>query len=295
VQRSYLLPVMILLFLIWCPGPFQHHASGAEVLFRHSVGGTEGFHAISAVDTLVELARRYDVGFNEIEAANPGVDPFDPEEGSRVAIPGRWILPDVPRRRGIVINLAEMRLYYFPSRNKDLVETFPIGIGDEGWDTPTGSFRIIEKKVNPAWYVPASIRAQNPELPAIVPPGPDNPLGTHALRLSIGTILIHGTNRPFGIGRLVSHGCIHLYPEDMIELFGKVKLGTIVTIVRQQVKATSVDGRVLVEIHGDDNGGAYQEALELLQRKGVRSKVNLVKLIAAVLASSGMPSDVTRE
>lgn len=235
------------------------------------------------------------MGYNEITAANPGVDPFDPEEGIRVTIPGQWILPDVPRRRGIVINLAEMRLYDFHARNRDLVETFPVGIGDEGWDTPVGSYRIIEKIVNPAWYVPASIRAQKPELPAIVPPGPDNPLGTHALRLSIGTVLIHGTDRPYGIGRRVSHGCIHLYPEDIIKLFRKVKIGTEVTIIRQQVKAALVDGRVLVEIHGGGSDDAYMEAVELLEKKGLIPKVNMVKLIKSALAASGMPTDVTRE
>ena len=252
-----------------------------------------GYHTITAVDSLVELAWRNDVGYNEITAANPGVDPFDPEEGISVKIPERWILPDVPRLKGIVINLAEMRLYYFNSRNRDLVDTYPIGIGDEGWDTPIGTYRIIEKIVNPVWYVPASIRAQKPKLPPIVPPGPDNPLGTHALRLSIDTVLIHGTDRPYGIGRRVSHGCIHLYPEDIIELFRKVKLGTQVTIIRQQVKATVADGRVLVEIHGNGPDDAYQEALELLQKKGLVSKVNLVKLVAAVFANSGLPTDVT--
>jgi L,D-transpeptidase ErfK/SrfK len=293
VHRSILVRITILLCLFWGTVPAWHSACASEFLFFQGVGGSTGYHTIREDDSLVELARRYDVGYNEITAANPGVDPFVPEAGTRVTIPGRWILPDVTEQRGIVINLAEMRLFYFPPRSKGVIETFPVGIGDEGWDTPTGIYRIIEKIANPAWHVPASIRAQRPELPEVVPPGPDNPLGTHALRLSIGTVLIHGTNRPFGIGRRVSHGCIHLYPEDIAKLFRKVKLGTRVTIVRQLVKAAAVNGRVLVEIHKDGSEDLEQEAVDLLDRRGLMAKVDMAKLRTAALASSGIPTDVT--
>jgi L,D-transpeptidase ErfK/SrfK len=245
-------------------------------------------------DSLVELARTYDIGYNEITAANPNVDPFAPDEGTLVTIPASWILPDAPRE-GIVINLAEMRLYYFGFRQRDHVETFPIGIGDEGWDTPQGTYRIIEKTENPIWYVPDSIRAQQPDRPKIMPSGPDNPLGTHALRLSNWTVLIHGTNRPFGIGRRVSHGCIHLYPEDIKVLFGQAKVGTKVTIVRQQVKATLANGRVMVEIHGDGKENLELEALALLVRKGLAANIDLAALKEAVRAARGIPTDVTQK
>lgn len=268
-------------------------AGGAEIAFHHDVGGVVVNHIISHDESLVELARRYDVGYNEIAAANPTLDPFIPEVGDNAVIPGRWILPDVPRRRGIVINLAEMRLYYFNSRSREKVETHPVGIGDEGWETPVGTYSIVEKIVNPAWYVPASIRKQKPELPAVVPSGPDNPLGTHALRLSIGTVLIHGTDRPFGIGRRVSHGCIHLYPEDIAHMFHEVTVGTIVTIVRQQVKATCAQGRVLVEVHGTGGKDLEQEAIDLLVRKKLFSKVDMGRLRSAVQAGTGIPTDVT--
>jgi lipoprotein-anchoring transpeptidase ErfK/SrfK len=295
VYRPILLRTLILSCLIFTAGVYLQTADGAEFLYHQGVGGSTGFHTIRDDDSLVELARQYDVGYNEITAANPGVDPFVPKIGTRVTIPGKWILPDVPKRKGVVINLAEMRLYYFPPRSRGVIETFPVGIGDEGWDTPTGTYRIVEKIVNPAWHVPLSIRSQKPELPEVVPPGPDNPLGSHALRLSIGTVLIHGTDRPFGIGRRVSHGCIHLYPEDIAELFRKVRIGTRVTIVRQLVKASAVNGRVLVEIHKDGNDDLELEALNLLERKGLLASVDLAKLKAAAAARSGMPTDVTGE
>lgn len=270
-------------------------ARAFEVRFHQGLGGLVSRVTVGADDSLIELARSYGIGYNEIVAANPGVDPFIPTEGTEVIIPAAWLLPDVPKVEGIVINLAEMRLYLFRSGKSHSVETFPVGIGDEEWDTPTGSYQIIEKTENPAWYVPPSIRAHEPNLPNIVPAGPDNPLGTHALRLSNRTVLIHGTNRPFGIGRRVSHGCIHLYPEDIRVLFPKVKLGVMVTIIRQQVKATLADGRVLVEVHVDGDENLEQEALALLKKKGLLAKVDRVALRAAVRDGSGVPIDVTRE
>jgi L,D-transpeptidase ErfK/SrfK len=287
-----MVPKTLLLGLIWCLGQ-PGHAVGTELVFHQDVGGLVVTHTIRTDESLVELARHYDVGYNEITAANPGLDPFIPEAGAKAMIPLQWILPDVPKKHGIVINLAEMRMYYFSSRSGKIIETHPVGIGDEGWETPIGTFSIVEKIVNPAWNVPASIRGQKPELPPVVPSGPDNPLGTYALRLSIGTVLIHGTDRPFGIGRRVSHGCIHLYPEDIAHIFPKVGIGTRVTIVRQQVKATSANGRVLVEVHGDGGGGLEQEAVNLLVKKKLFSKVDLGRLRTAVLAQTGIPTDVT--
>ncbi len=292
--RSYVVRTAAYLCFVWVVVLFHQRAFAAEIQFRHGVGGSTEIHTVGADDSLVELARRYDVGYNEIEAANAGVDPFIPDAGITVTIPGKWILPDIQAQKGIVINLAEMRLYYFDVPSRGLVETFPVGIGDEGWDTPTGTFHIIEKIVNPAWHVPASIRKQKPELPRIVPSGPDNPLGTHALRLSLGTVLIHGTDRPFGIGRRVSHGCIHLYPEDIVRLFRKVRVGTRVVIVRQPVKVATVDNRVLVEIHADGNEELEEETVNFLERKGLLDRVDNRKLQKALLVRSGVPTDITR-
>jgi L,D-transpeptidase ErfK/SrfK len=295
MYKASIFPITLLFGLLILAGSLQQSAVGAEILFSQGVGGAIGYRTTTTADSLIELAALNDVGYNEIIAANPGIDPFAPEEGLMVTIPGRWILPDVPRRSGIVINLAEMRLYHFHARSRGLVDTFPIGIGDQGWGTPIGTYRIIEKIANTAWSVPASIRAEKPELPAIVPPGPDNPLGAYALRLSIGSLLIHGTNHPYGIGRRVSHGCIHLYPKDIKKLFREVKLGTVVTIVWQPAKVTVADGRVWVEIHGQESAEVYQEAFELMQRRGLAAKVNLAALNLAVAANSGLPTDVTKE
>lgn len=270
-----------------------HPGAAAAYRLGNGVIGTLGSHAIKPGESLIELAPRYDLGYNEITAANPELDPIIPEPGARIIIPGRWIIPDVPRRRGIVINLSEMRLYYFPPRDPDRVVTYPIGIGDEGWETPTGTYRIVEKITRPTWYVPASIRRQKPELPKVVPPGPDNPLGSHALRLSLRSVLIHGTDRPFGIGRQVSHGCIHLYPDDIPKLFAAVPVGTRVTIVRQPVKLAVVAGRVIIEVHGGPDDDLLETAFGLVYGKGLADRVDLQKLATVAGEKTGIPTDVS--
>jgi len=194
-------------------------------------------------DTFVDIARSYKLGYDELVHANPGVDPWLPGEGTRIVLPTQFILPAAPRN-GIVLNIAAKRLFYFPepaAGEPATVYTYPIGIGREGWETPTGTTRVISKAKDPTWVVPASIRrdreAQGDPLPARVPPGPDNPLGRHALRLALPSYLIHGTNRPAGIGMRVSHGCIQLFPEDIAALYGIVDINTPVHIVDQPLLA----------------------------------------------------------
>lgn len=204
-------------------------------------------------DTLLDIARRFDVGYREIRLANPNVDVWLPGIGTRIKIPTQFILPDAPHV-GIVVNVPEMRVYYYPKPKHgaaQTVETFPISIGRQNWTTPLGTTRIVTKIKHPAWYPPASIRAEHASkgdaLPKVVPAGPDNPLGQFALRLGIPGYLMHGTNKPYGIGMRVSHGCIRLYPEDIKNLFAQVPKDTSVHLVDQPYKAAWHDGQLYLE------------------------------------------------
>jgi L,D-transpeptidase ErfK/SrfK len=209
--------------------------------------GSLDTYEVKETETLLDIARQHDLGFVELMAANPGVDPWLPGTGRRVALPGAHILPAAPHQ-GIVINLAELRLYYFPQPGAP-VRTYPIGVGRVGMTTPLGQTRITRKQADPVWIPTADTRADDPELPERVPPGPDNPLGKHALYLGWPTFVVHGTNKPWGIGRRVSRGCIRLYPEDIERLFDEVGVGTQVTVVDQPVKAGWRDGELYLEVH----------------------------------------------
>jgi L,D-transpeptidase ErfK/SrfK len=261
-----------------------------------TVIGTIKKHITKNKESLIEIARKYDLGFNEISDANPEVDAFVPGDGVKVIVPTRWTLPDVSLYRGIVINLSEMRLYYFFKKHKSiLVKTFPISIGTEGNNTPVGNFSIIEKIVKPSWHVPESILKEDPALPKVVPPGPDNPLGSHAMRLSLPTILIHGTNRPFGIGRRVSHGCIRLYPEDIPKLFKLVPTGAPVIIVRQPIKVGKKDKNVYMEVHQDDtlDFDYFDEAVKLLQKRNLLKNISTEKFYWALKEKKGIPVNIS--
>ncbi|WP_133512661.1 L,D-transpeptidase family protein [Candidatus Thiosymbion oneisti] len=204
-------------------------------------------------DTLLDLGRRSGFGYDEMKSANPGVDTWLPGKGTHVLVPAQYVLPQAPRQ-GLVLNLAEKRLYYFPTSGK--VVTYAVSIGREGWDTPLGNFSIVSKVKDPTWTPPASIRAEHAEqgeiLPAVVPAGPDNPLGQYALRLSAKKYLIHGTNKPWGLGMQVSHGCIRMYPEDIEQLFPEVPIATPVTIVYQPFKVGWRDNDLYLEVHAKD-------------------------------------------
>ncbi|HMA10716.1 MAG TPA: L,D-transpeptidase family protein [Steroidobacteraceae bacterium] len=190
-------------------------------------------------DTLPDIARRFNLGYEEIVRANPGVDPWLPGEGKEIVLPTQFVLPNSVRQ-GIVINIAAMRLFYFPPAKpgeKQVVYTHPIGIGRVGWQTPEGSTKVVSKQKDPVWIPPASVRKEHKEngeiLPARVPAGPDNPLGKYKFTLGWPSYLIHGTNKPYGVGLRSSHGCIRLYPEDVEKIFAMVNPGTTVTVVNQ--------------------------------------------------------------
>ena len=210
-----------------------------------------------ATDTLLDIARRHNLGYEEITNANPGVDPWLPGSGTVVVVPKQRLLPRAPRT-GIVINLPEHRLYWYPpatAGQAPVVWTFPISIGKMDWNTPLGSTRIVSKVKDSPWIPPKSVREEHAKrgeiLPAIVPPGPDNPMGRYKMALGIpgGAYLIHGTNRPAGVGMQVTHGCMRLYPEDIEALYGMVTVGTQVTIVNQPYKWGWHEGELLIEVH----------------------------------------------
>jgi L,D-transpeptidase ErfK/SrfK len=195
----------------------------------------------TAEDTLSDVARRFNLGFEELVRANPNVSPWLPGEGTEVILPTQFVLPDAPRE-GLVVNLAQLRVFYFPKRKPNepqVVETFPIGIGKVGWSTPVGSTKVIGKVKDPIWTPPASVRKEHLEnddpLPPRVPAGPDNPLGAYMMRLGWPSYLIHGTNKPYGVGMRSSHGCMRLYPEDIERLFSLMPVGTKVHVVNQPV------------------------------------------------------------
>ena len=292
---------LALMFMSGCSSlsDWRHHASQAPAPSDRFLLPPEGVDIVGNVqvttarqqDTLSDIARRYDLGYEEIVAANPGVDPWLPGEDTSVILPTQFILP-TQERRGLVLNLASMRLFYFPQAEPGQpaeVITHPIGIGREGWRTPTGRTRITQKLEHPAWTVPASVRREHVRLgdplPAIVPPGPDNPLGEFAMRLSRPQYLIHGTNKPWGVGIRVSHGCVRLYPEDIAKLFPQVPVGTPVRIINEPYVA----GR-------RDDGQLYLEAHEPLAEDVRRWKGSLEPMQQAVeTKAADLPAEVNWE
>jgi L,D-transpeptidase ErfK/SrfK len=230
---------------------------GGEATRAGDLIGARSTETIKAEDTLLDVARRHDLGFVELRAANPRIDPWLPKPGIRVTIPNAHILPDTPRS-GVVVNLADQRLYFF-RRKSATVTTYPLGTPRDGKRIPLGVTKIVGKRKNPTWHPPASLRKEFPELPAAIPPGPDNPLGDFALDMGWVGFVIHGTNKPYGIGRRVSAGCIRLYPEDIVRLFKAVKIGETVTVINQPAKAGWSGGRLYLEIHPD---GRAVDAIE---------------------------------
>ena len=208
-------------------------------------------------DTLYDLARKFSLGSEELIRVNPGVDPWLPGAGKTLIVPDRHILPPGPRE-GIVVNLPEHRLYYYPKPKRGgpiQVITYPVSIGKMDWRTPLGLTHVTQKQKNPIWYPPESVRKEHAEagdpLPAMVPSGPDNPLGLFAMRLAAGngTYLIHGTNNPIAVGLAVTHGCIRMYPDDVEALFPLIAVGTQVRLINQPIKVAWVDGELMLEAH----------------------------------------------
>jgi len=270
---------------------------------EQSVVGEPQIVFTSEENTFSDLAREYGLGYDELVAANPDVDPWLPGEGTPVLLPTQYVIPDVPRD-GIVLNIASKRLFYFPARAEDkpqTVLTYPIGIGRVGWETPLGSSAVIAKARDPSWYVPASVRRENRELgfpdPSIVPPGPDNPLGKFVLKLDLPGYLIHGTNQPYGVGMRVSHGCVRLYPENIELLYELVGLGESVMIINEPYLAGQRDGEIYFEGHTplEDDKVSGEEHLQTifaaLQTDDIESPflIDQEQVRAIATEASGVP------
>ena len=226
-------------------------------------------------DTLPDIARRFDVGYEEILTANPGVDPWLPGVGREVVVPTQFILPAAPHE-GVVVNVAAMRIFYYPPHKKgqpETVYTHPIGIGKVGWKTPEGTTKIVSRQKDPVWVVPKSVREEHQEdgeqLPAKVPAGPDNPLGAYEFRLGWPSYLIHGTNKPYGVGMRSSHGCMRLYPEDIAVFFDLIPIGTKVTVVNQPYLFGWRDGTLYLQAYAvmeDDSRNWSKDRKRLLAK-----------------------------
>jgi len=223
---------------------------------KDDVIGQVQYARAKASDTLHKIARRYDVGINALKAANPEVEPKALKQGQRIVIPTRHILPKGPRE-GIVINIAEQRLYHYtrPDEGPALVNTYPVSIGRDGGSRLSGSYKVIQRMRKPSWEVPDSVRKNNPRLPAVVPPGSKNPLGEYAMKLDVPGLLIHGTNNPNSIGSKVSRGGVRLYPEDIAILVHRSVKDTPVRFVNETFKYGYKNGAIYFEIHKPESAG----------------------------------------
>ncbi|MCK8516425.1 L,D-transpeptidase family protein [Methylonatrum kenyense] len=261
-------------------------------------------------DTLLDIGRRYGIGFEAMRMANPGVDIWIPGEGTEVVIPSRYILPPGPRK-GLVINLPEMRMYYYPEPKpgeRPVVETYAISVGRLDWSTPIGTTRVTGHVKDPAWYPPASVRERHANegrsLPRRVDPGPDNPLGRHAIGLDIPSYFIHGTNRPAGVGMRVTHGCIRMFPEDIEYIFNRLPRGTEVRIMNEPYKVGWASGQLFVQafppMEEDDldearsYNKAVQEVVKVLDQHPA-GRVDRDQLRAAIQTSNGLPVAILEE
>ena len=280
------------------PRPVVAYVFASQGKDVNTVVGEPRGYTFARGDTLYDVARHLGLGINEVTEAYPDVDVWLPPEGESLAFPTWWVLPESDNE-GVVVNIPEMRLYYFPPARKGghTVITYPVGLGRDEWRTPTGRFKVTEKTVNPKWVIPASIREEHmrerQDARRLIEGGAaDNPLGHYRIRLSLPLYGIHGTNIPWGVGMEVSHGCIRLYPEDIERLFTIVPNGAPGEIVYEPVKIGTRDGDVYVEAHPDiyDTGYDYLTAAkELLRAKNWENVVDWGILTEALQQKRGVP------
>ena len=298
-------PIWALLFILsffclepaWGRGAYPYRYPDPNLVFdpqANTVIGVPGEYVTRKKDTLLDVARDNDLGFNEMEILYPELDPWVPPAGTRLIIPTQWILPTT-NKFGIVINIAEMRLFYF-LKPIGLVRTYPIGIGDEGWFSPLGSFHVAQKRKHPAWHIPQSL--QEKYQMKVMPAGPENPLGDYWLGLSVSGYGIHGTNFPWAIGRLVTHGCIRLYPEDIEKLFSMISIKTPVEMIYEPVKIGFKQGRIYSEVHPDIYGkfpDLVEYGLAKVRGKKWEDLVDLDLFSLSLKEAKGIPVDITKD
>jgi L,D-transpeptidase ErfK/SrfK len=275
------------------PYRFSKKKTGIDPSAATVIGASQDY-IITKEDTLLDVARNFDLGYNEMVLAYPAIDPWLTPAGEKLSIPTEWVLPSVSNK-GIVINVPELRLYLFFTDIK-MVKTYPIGIGILDSPTPLGRFTIIEKTENPTWNIPLALQEEYGR--ESMPPGPDNPLGAYRLRLSQYDVGIHGTNIPWGVGRLVSHGCIRLYPEDIEELFNEVKVGTPVEIIYEPVKIGFKEGHIFVEVHPDLYSVITDLFIDTARKLFIYQlweEIDVDLLGKAVEEHKGIPVDITRK
>lgn len=258
-----------------------------------TVIGTPGRYKVQPKDTLLDIARRNGLGYNELELLYPRMDGWIPPAGRTITVPTYWVVPPSQHEQ-LIINLAELRLYYL-DKSGGTAQTYPIGIGDEGWESPLGTFFINEKRPNPTWYIPASLQAKYGM--ASMPPGPENPLGEFVMKFSAGAYGIHGTAMPWGVGRLVSHGCIRCYPEHIRILYPQVPVGTKLEIIYEPVKIGVKDNQVFVEAHPDvykKLPDYVQYGMEKVAKHPLADVVDTQKLLMVLNLCNGVPTNVTK-
>ena len=295
---------LVLLLLFWAvPGwgaTFPLPTDGSTIVGQ--------IHVVTddSRNTLLDIARHYDLGYEEITLANPGVSVWLPGEGTRIVVPTEFILPPQPWV-GIVVNIPQRRLYYFPRHKANepaTVVTYPVGISRPGWSTPLGSTRIIAKEKDPSWIVPKDIQEEHrsqgeTDFPDYFPPGPNNPMGMLALETGFSQIFIHGTNRPWGVGMQVSHGCLHLYPENAAALFPDVPVGTPVRFINQPVMVGERGALLYLSVsspiveYPSPEGGLFMLAMEALTR--YTPKINWDRVQQIVEAKQVIPVPVNAD
>ncbi len=248
-------------------------------------------HTVQPGETLLDIARTYGLGFSELKAFHPDKDPWLLEEGSRIQIPALWIVPPT-KHRAIVVNVPEMRLYRFHAK-RGTVSTYPVTVGEEETQTPLGTYRVVEKEEDPEWNIPPKLRHKYKT--KIMPAGPDNPIGRYWLGLSARGYGIHGTDNPWSVGRILSNGCIRLYPEDIEKLYPDVPKGTMVEILYEPVKFGVRGTVIFVEVHEDPYGfieDMERQARLAAKKQGIEEYVNWEKIDEAVEVKNGVPVPV---